>query len=203
LEVAMSINKLNTQIRQEQIAQAAMDLMNTTGMKGLNVARIAKRVGLVPSAIYRHFDSKDQIIDAVLDLVFHRLRNNVSKACSSSNDPFERLKLILTRHIGLILENHAIPRIIFSEEVYSGNIHRKAKLNRKIRKYLREISEIIQKGQHENRIRKDLDPATISVMFLGIIQPAAILWHISDEAFDVAKHAEKAWKIFKESLETA
>lgn len=199
----MSIDKLNTQVRQEQIAQAAMNLMNTTGMKGLNIARVAKRVGLVPSAIYRHFESKDQVIDAVLDLIFDRLMDNVSKACRATFEPFERLKLILTRHIGLILENHAIPRIIFSEEVYSGNIDRKAKLNRKIRKYLNEISQIIQQGQHENHIRKDLDPDTISVMFLGIIQPAAILWHISDEVFDVAKHAEKAWKIFKESLETA
>jgi AcrR family transcriptional regulator len=198
----MSINKLNTQVRQEQIAQAAMNLMNTTGMKGLSIARVAKRVGLVPSAIYRHFESKDRVIDAVLDVIFDRLMDNVSKACSATIDPFERLKLILTRHIRLILENYAIPRIIFSEEVYSGNIDRKAKLNRKIGGYLAEISEIVRQGQHENRIRKDVDSDTVSVMFLGIIQPAAILWHISNEAFDTAKHAEKAWKIFKESLET-
>jgi AcrR family transcriptional regulator len=198
----MSINKLNTQVRQEQIAQAAMNLMNTTGMKGLSIAKVAKRVGLVPSAIYRHFESKDQLIDAVLDLVFDRLMGNISKACKATIDPFERLKLILTRHISLILENHAIPRIIFSEEIYGGNVDRKAKLNRKIGRYLAEISKIIHQGQHENRIRKDLDSDSISVMFLGIIQPAAILWHISNEAFDVAKHTEKAWKIFKESLET-
>lgn len=199
----MSIDKLDTQIRQEQIAQAAMNLVNTGGMKGLSIAGVAKRVGLVPSAIYRHFNSKDQVIDAVLDLVFARLMNNVSEVCSLALDPFERLKLILTRHIRLILENHAIPRIIFSEEVYSGNTDRKAKLNRGINEYLNKIAEIILQGQREHRICKDLDAATISVMFLGIIQPAAILWHISDEAFDVSKHAEKAWRIFKESLETA
>jgi hypothetical protein len=79
---------------------------------------------------------------------------------------------------------------------------RKAKLNRKIGRYLAEISNIIQQGQDENYIRKDVDADTVSVMFLGLIQPAAILWHISNEAFDVAKHGEKAWKIFKESLET-
>lgn len=199
----MSIDKLNTQVRQEQIIQAAMNLINTTGMKGLSIANVAKRVGIVPSAIYRHFENKDQMIDAVLNLIFGRLMDNVSKACRATFDPFERLKLILKRHVRLILENHAVPRIIFSEEIYGGNIDQKAKLNRKIVRYLDEISGIIQQGQHENHIRKDVDPATISVMFLGIIQPAAILWHISDEAFDVAKHAEKAWKIFKESLETA
>jgi AcrR family transcriptional regulator len=198
----MSINKLNTEIRREQIAQAAMNLMNTTGMNGLSIARVAKRVGLVPSAIYRHFASKDQVIDTVLDVIFDRLMGNVSKACKATIDPFERLKLILTRHVSLILENHAIPRIIFSEEVYGGSMDRRAKLNRKISRYLAEISKIVQQGQNEDLIRKDVDSDTISVMFLGIIQPAAILWHISNERFEVAKHAEKAWKIFKDSLET-
>ena len=198
----MSIDKLDTQVRQEQITQAALSLINTNGLKRLSVAGVAKRVGLVPSAIYRHFKGKDQIIDAVLDLIFTRLLGNVADVCREVSDPFERLKLLLVRHIGLILENHAIPRVIFSEEVYSGSSDRKAKLNRQIEAYLKRISEIIRQGQHEKRIRNDVDPTTVAVMFLGIIQPAAILWHISDEAFDVAKHAEKVWKIFKESLET-
>ena len=197
----MSIDKLDTQVRQEQITQAALSLINTNGLKGLSVAGVAKRVGLVPSAIYRHFKGKDQIIDAVLDLIFTRLLGNVAKVCREVSHPFERLKLILVRHVGLILESHAIPRIIFSEEVYSGNSGRKAKLNREIEAYLTKISEIVRQGQLENHIRNDVDPGTISVMFLGIIQPAAILWHISDESFDVAKHAEKAWRIFKEFLE--
>jgi AcrR family transcriptional regulator len=197
----MSIDKLDTQVRQEQITQAALNLISTNGLKGLSVAGVAKRIGLVPSAIYRHFNSKDQIIDATVDLIFNRLLGNVADACREVSDPFERLKLLLVRHIGLILENHAIPRIIFSEEVYSGNSDRKTKLNREIGAYLKRISEIIQQGQREKRIRNDVDPMTVAVMFLGIIQPAAILWHISDETFDVSKHAEKVWKIFKESLE--
>ncbi|MGD2272359.1 MAG: TetR/AcrR family transcriptional regulator [Desulfobacterales bacterium] len=196
----MSIDKLNTRVRQEQITQAALSLININGLRGLNVAGVAKRIGLVPSAIYRHFKGKDQIIDAALDLIFARLLENVSNVRREVSAPFERLKLILVRHVGLILESHAIPRIIFSEEVYSGNSDRKAKLHRNIEAYLMKISEIVQQGQLDNHIRNDVDPGTISVMFLGIIQPAAILWHISDESFDVAKHTEKAWRIFKESL---
>ena len=40
-------------------------------------------------------------------------------------------------------------------------------------------------------------------MFLGIIQPAAILWRLSEEKFDVTRHAEKAWKVMSEVLKTA
>jgi hypothetical protein len=37
-------------------------------------------------------------------------------------------------------------------------------------------------------------------LFLGLIQPAGILWHMSEGRFDVTKHVEKAWRIFSESV---
>jgi len=196
----MSLDKLNTEIRQEQIAQAALSLLNNHGIKKLSVAAVARRVGLVPSGIYRHFPGKEQIIDAAVDLIFSNLLNNVKAVCNETQNPFDRLKKLLVRHITMISKNHAIPRIIFSEEVYDGSSQRKTRIYKGITRYLKQIAEIIKEGQHKKDIRNDLDADALSVMFLGMIQPAAILWHISDEQFDINKHAEKAWMLYKESL---
>jgi len=43
----MSTEKLHTEIRQEQIAQAALSLVSNDGMKKLSVANVARRVGIV------------------------------------------------------------------------------------------------------------------------------------------------------------
>lgn len=196
----MSLDKLNTEIRQEQIAQAALSLLNNHGIKKLSIINVARRVGLVPSGIYRHFPGKEQIIDAVVELIFSRLVNNVTEVCNETQDPLEQLRNLLIRHVEMIRENHAIPRIIFSEEVYDGSSQRKARIYEGVTMYLKKIAEIIKEGQLKKYIRKDIDADSVSVMFLGMIQPAAILWHISDEQFDVNKHAEKAWILFKESL---
>ena len=61
--------KLNTEVRQEQIIQAAMNLIASRGLKGLSMAALANRIGLVPSAIYRHFKSKNDIVDMILDFI--------------------------------------------------------------------------------------------------------------------------------------
>jgi hypothetical protein len=66
-----------------------------------------------------------------------------------------------------------------------------------ITRYLGEVSKIVREGQQNGHIRTDVDPDTISVMFLGIIQPGAILWHLSEEKFDVTKHAKRAWKVLR------
>jgi hypothetical protein len=110
------------------------------------------------------------------------------------------MKRLLFRHIQVIRENQAILRVVFSDEVFSGPIPRRKKVYAMITRYLNEIAQISRQGQCQKKIRADLDPGTIAMQFLGIIQPAAILWHMSGGALDVTKHAEKAWKVFVQIL---
>ena len=59
MEAIVAEAKLDTQIRREQIAEAAMSLVASQGLRRLSVAAVARRVGIVPSGIYRHFKSKE------------------------------------------------------------------------------------------------------------------------------------------------
>jgi len=196
----MSIEKLNTEIRQEQIVLAALSLIAVQGLKGLSIVKIARRVGIVPSAIYRHFKNKDEVLDATIAYIQKRLLDNITSVCQETSETWERLKQLLMLHIKLIRENQGIPRIIFSEDFYNGHPKRKDKIYGIIKGYLERISEIISQGKQKGQMHQDINPATASLMFLGIIQPAAILWHMSDGEFDVTKHAEKAWEIFRECI---
>lgn len=197
----MSREKLRTEIRKEQIAQAALSLIVSHGMRKLSIARVARRVGLVPSAIYRHFKNKDEVLDAALEFIQNRLLDNVKEVYEETTDPMERLRQLLMRHVKLIRENQAIPLVIFSEEIYHGSPERKARVRRIMQGYLDKVGDIVRQGQLEGRIRSEVDPKTVSLMFIGLFQPAAILWHMSDGGFDVTKHTEKAWKVFSKAIE--
>ncbi len=192
--------KLDTRVRQEQIAQAALHLIAKQGLKRLSIASVARRIGLVPSAIYRHFENKDQMLDAAIDHIGEMLLANVRIVCEETAGPVERLHRLLMRHIRLIRENLGIPRVVLSEEVYNGHPVRKAKVYAMISKYLDRVATIVREGQEQNRIRRDVDPKTVALMFLGLVQPVAILWHMSDGKLEVTRHTEKAWKVFSEAI---
>ena len=115
----MAESKLDTQVRREQIAEAAMSLVASQGVRRLSIAAIARRVGLVPSGIYRHFKNKGEVLDAVLDLVEKRLHANVEAARAEATGPLECLHGMLVRHVQFIREGRAVPRIIFSDEAFS------------------------------------------------------------------------------------
>ena len=196
----MKREKLNTEVRQEQIIQAAMNLIASRGFKGLSVAAIANRIGLVPSAIYRHFKSKDDVLDRILDFIQGKLFANVRRASKETSEPMERLQYILKGHVQTLRENQAIPRIIFSEEVFSGNPKRKNKVYGIINGYLARLNKIIRDGQEKGVIRSDTNSETLALMFLGMVQPGAILWFLSDGKFDISEHSEKNWVIFSEAI---
>ncbi len=192
----MNAQKLGTEIRQKQIAQAALKLATSNGLKGLSIAGIAAEVGLVPSAVYRHFKNKDQVVDAIFKLIRERLLGNVRKVAEETEDLVDRLRRLLMLHIKLIRENRGILRIVFSDEVMNGPPERKARVHSIIREYLGAVADMVHQGQEAGVIRTDLEANMASGVFLGLIQPAAILYHLSEGQYDVIRHAERSWEIF-------
>ena len=51
----------------EKILKAALDLFSQKGYEGANIRELSASLGLVKSGIYKHFESKEAIWDALLD----------------------------------------------------------------------------------------------------------------------------------------
>jgi AcrR family transcriptional regulator len=49
-----------------RILRAARKLFDEKGLEELSLRSVAKRVGITPMAIYRHFDSKEALVDALV-----------------------------------------------------------------------------------------------------------------------------------------
>jgi AcrR family transcriptional regulator len=192
----MAEEKLDTQVRRRQIAEAALSLVADQGLRRLSIAAVARRVGLVPSGIYRHFKSKDEIIDAVLDRIEERLLANVAAARQENAEPMACLKGILMRHIRFIREGRAMPRIIFSDDVHAGHPARRVRVLEIFGRYMGQVGEVVKQGQSQGAIRPDLDVQTVTMMLFGIVVPAGILWHLTEGGFDVTRHAQRAWRLF-------
>lgn len=192
----MCAARLSTEIRREQIAEAAVRIIHAQGVKGLRMESIARQVGVVPSALYRHFSGKDAVLDAVLDWLGRRLQGIVTEARAADAEPLAQLKSLLGRHVRLVQEFQAIPRILFSDDVQSGNAGHKAKAHQNLRNYLAQIAEMFRAAQKLGEVRRDVAADTLSTMFLGLFQPAAMLWIMSGGTFDVEAHIERAWRVF-------
>jgi len=193
--------KKDTIIRQEEIILAALTLVANQGVKSMTIERIARIVGIVPSAIYRHFNNKSEILEAVLDMIGNRMKKNAIEVNQENDDSLEAIRKLLMRQVQLVMEFSAIPQIMFSEEVYRENQELKAKLQKMIQGLLKGLTAIVERGQRQGRIRTDMESRRIAIMFLGLFQPSAFLYHLSGGKFDIIKQVDITWKMFSKAIQ--
>jgi AcrR family transcriptional regulator len=196
----VSREKLHTGVRRDQLTDATLAVVADHGLRGLSLAAVARRVGLTPSAIYRHFASKDALLDAVLERMRERLHGAVAAARTETDDPVEALHRLLKRHMQLIRLNRALPRIVLSDDYHIGHPERRQRLLGVFSGYLDGVADIVRQGQRLGSIRSDVNARSLAILFLGLIQPAGVLWTLSDGRFDVTGQARAAWPIFEQAI---
>lgn len=199
----MVAKRLSTEVRQEQVAQATLDVIAARGLAEVSVAEVARRVGVVPSALYRHFEGKEQILDAAMEMILGRLQANVEAVLEEECSPLEHLKLLLDRHIRMVRENRGIPQLLLSSDFSFHRPDRRRRIHDGIRAYLERVADIVRRAQRIGQVAPSIDAGTVSVMFLGLIQPPAVLWHMSDGDFDVAGQTDRAWPLFLRALRSS
>ncbi len=188
--------------RREQIAEAALTLIAGQGMAALTVERVARLTGLTPSGLYRHFKNKAEILDAVLDLVHGRFLASIEAARTEAPTPLSALHRLLLRHVRMIMTQHGIPRLLFSDEINFKYPEKKVKLRDILADFLDGTATLMAEGQKEGTIRSDVPTKDMAVMFMGLFQPPALLYFLSDGSFDLLAQMDTSWRLFAETIST-
>lgn len=197
----MRAAKAKTEIRREQIARAALELLALEGWQSVSLATIARRVGVVASAVYRHFRNKDEVLDAVLDLVAQHFAANVAGAQEETDDPVEQMHRLLRRHVDLITSGVPVPRIILSEDVFKDKTPHRRRVRAIYKRYLGDVARMVRAGQDQRLIAGNLIPRKVAMMWLGLVQSPAILWLLNEEGFDLREQCEWSWAHFANMLQ--
>lgn len=191
-------SRKTTEIRREEILRAALFIVEQQGLDNLNTNAIAAVIQLVPSAIYRHFKNKEEIIAALIDFIGECLQQNLQQATTQEGTALERLKSLFELHVKLLQEEPAIPRILYFLISSERNQELKKKMLAEIDAYVYETKKLLLQGKKAGEINPAVDVAAAAMMFLGMIQPLVIL---SQENKDVlAEYPQKLWQCYQRAI---
>jgi AcrR family transcriptional regulator len=103
-----------TEDRRREIADAALRVIATQGLGRFTALAIAHEVGLTDGALFRHFPSKEAIVDAAIDRVEELLFEGFPP---EADDPIDRLGAFFRRRVAVIREHPGISSLVASEEL--------------------------------------------------------------------------------------
>ena len=76
-----------------RLIEAAREQFGAHGYEGTSLDAILGVAGVKRGALYHHFDSKQELFDAVLDRVVGEMAERVAKAAGAASDPVESLRI--------------------------------------------------------------------------------------------------------------
>ena len=91
--------------RRAQILRIATELFREKGYHGTSLEDIADRVGFTKPAIYYYFDSKEDLLFAIVERVVSRALERVQRIRAQGSPPLERMHAILVENTRVVLEH--------------------------------------------------------------------------------------------------
>jgi AcrR family transcriptional regulator len=90
--------------RVRQIEQIAAELFFTNGYHATTQRQIATAVGIRPASLYHHFESKQDLLFAVVEHTLDDLLQGAQEAVDASADPRDQIDALVRHFIALISE---------------------------------------------------------------------------------------------------
>lgn len=156
-----------TSVRRREISEAALRVIGEHGATALTTARLARELGLTPGALFRHYASMNEVLEAVVDLAIERVEASFPPEDLA---PLERVRRLLLRRIGLITEEPGLAWLLLSDQVYlcvpGDAVDRLRALVQRSRAFLlRALEEAAERGE----LRGDLAPAMLLPILSGTV----------------------------------
>ncbi len=187
--------------RQNQIIQESIQLIAEKGIQGLTIKNISKAIGITEPAIYRHFDSKNDIILGIISTMKSSTDAELSQI-DENNPTIDKIKKMIQGHTSRFIKNPSLTAIIFSEEIFNNNsilvkpIRLMMKLNQN------KLISMIEKGQAAGDVRIDIKAEQISLMVIGSFRFLVSKWHIMNFDFDLKKDVDEMLNAIETVLKT-
>ena len=113
------------------------------------------------------------------------------KAQQPDADPLEQIRQLVAAQLCLIQSTPAIPAILFSRELHTKNKGLRKAFFDLLSRFHSLMTRLALQAYREGRLRKDLDPADVAYLVIGLIQGLAVRWSISGRCFDLVKEGER------------
>ena len=156
--------------RRAATVEAVVELAAEQNPSDITTTAIAQRMGLTQGALFRHFPTKDAILESVMDWVAERLLVRVDKAAASAASPMAALEAVFMAHIDFVAEHPGVPRMLFGELQRPGDTLPKKMVQALIRRYGERLQHLLEAGKTQGELHAQLDIEAASVSFIGSIQ---------------------------------
>lgn len=191
----VNINTNNKNDKYHRILEAAVKVFSRQGFHQSTISQIAKEAGVADGTIYLYFKNKNDILVNFFSyktkLVFDCFRAEVDRAESS----LDKLRNLIRRHLTEFQRDRDMA-VVYQVETHQNSRLAEEQIKEMSKMYQDLIAEIVELGQAEGRIRKDLYVGLVKRFILGAVDEVINTWIHSEGKYDLVSMADPLVELF-------
>jgi AcrR family transcriptional regulator len=154
-QAAAPSRRADAQRNRERLVGAARELFASVGVD-VSVREVAGRAGVGVGTLYRHFPTREELVDAVLEEALEEAVA-VAEAALAEDDAWLGLELFLERTLELHARNRGLKDVVETQGRGRAEATR-----RRIRPL---VARLVERAQAQGSLRPDVAPEDLSLVF--------------------------------------
>lgn len=191
---------LSADERRAVTVQTVVELAAEQNPSDISTTAIAQRMGVTQGALFRHFPSKEAILEAVMAWVSEQLLARVDSAMAAAPTPLAALQAVFLAHTGFVAEHPGVPRMLFGELQRPGQTLPKKMVQTLVQHYGQRLRGLLQDGVARGELRADLDVDAAAVLFIGSIQGLVMQSLLAGDVERMRRDAPGVFEIFSNGI---
>lgn len=189
--------------RREVTVETVIELAAEQNPTDITTGAIAKRMGVTQGALFRHFPSKDAILQAVMEWVSERLLARIDKATSAATSPLNGLEAAFMTHIDFIADHPGVPRMLFGELQRAEQTVAKRMAQTLIQRYGERLGRLVADGKEYGELSAALDDRAAVTLFIGMIQGLVMQSLLAGDVKRIRLSAPGVFALYRRAVEAA
>ena len=193
-------NRRSSKERRALAIDAVIDLASGMNPADITTAAISERMGLTQGALFRHFPTKDAVLQAVMESVSERLLSRIDEAVREETAPLEALRAIFMAHVGFIESNPGVPRLLFSELQRTEETGAKRAVAAFLEASATRILVQLDEAKKLGLVSPDICSRSAAMSLVGSVQGLVIQAMLSGRVGDIGAGAEGVFAVWRRGV---
>ncbi|MBW1647909.1 MAG: TetR/AcrR family transcriptional regulator [Deltaproteobacteria bacterium] len=195
------VSKSRNHEKFHRILEAAVRVFAEQGFHQATIAQIARQAGVADGTIYLYFKNKDDILVHIFNERTRSVFNRFREAVKEADGAVGKLKALVSSHLA---EFQADVHMAAVYQVWTHQFQRVAEpqIKEMSKMYLDIVSEIVELGQQEGTLRKDLYLGLVKRFIIGAIDEVINTWLHAGGRYDLSTMADPLVDLFIRGIGT-
>ncbi len=177
-------------LHQQKIIDSALEIISEKGIESLTIKSLARARGVSEPSLYRHFESKQNI----LILIISKYRNSIfdlfDKLIESEISSWKKIELFYIEILRRFSEKPALSTILFSDELFRHNKRLSGEVYLIIEMMHKRIEQILKDGKRLKELSTGVPSRDLAWMIMGTMRLVITRWRLKGYSYDPVKEGK-------------